>query len=168
MTDLKAREFPLKRLYRDNPNIGSKSSWLNFIFPALCLTLACVIYTFNLPDNPFIRSCFKVVNLEHLFGWALVHHPVMKILRNHLPDTLWALFLLHILVQVWRPSGIRSSLLFVVIFIAFTVSRELSQLTEFIPGRFDIIDTSIYFALGLIYIIYQTSKSKNVIKRRKT
>jgi len=163
MTDLKAREFPFKRL----PNIGNKSSWLNFIFPALCLALGSLIYTFNPPHNAFIRSCLKVANLEHLVGWAFIQTPILTILRNYLPDAFWALSLLSILVSLWSPSGMRSNMIIAALFIVFTVSLELSQLIEFVPGYFDVIDTLIYFAIGLIYLICQISKSKNVIKRRK-
>lgn len=155
-----------KRLYRNETQDGNSSSWLNFLFPALCLTLACVIYTVNPPDNAFIRSCLKVTNLEHLVWWDLFHHPLMKTVRNHLPDALWAFSLLHVLLQVWRPSGIRSSLLFVALFTIFTVSLELSQLIEILPGYFDIIDMSIYIAIGLMCLTYQTVKIKHITTRR--
>lgn len=162
----KAQVFLLKSLYLNETQDGNTSSRLNFFLPALCLTLACVIYTIYPPDNAFVRSCLKVANLEHLVGWDLFHHPLMKTVRNHLPDALWALSLLHILAQVWRPSGIRSSLLFVALFVIFTVSLELSQLIEFIPGYFDIVDISIYIAIGLMCLTYQTVKIKHITTRR--
>jgi hypothetical protein len=162
----KAQLFLFNKLYRNETQVGDKSSRVNFLLPALCLTLACVIYTVNPPDNAFIRSCFKVTNIEHLVWRDLFYHPLMKTVRNHLPDALWALSMLHILIQVWRPTGIRSSVLFVALFITFTVSLEISQLIEFIPGYYDIIDTSIYIAIGLMYLTYQTFKIKHITTRR--
>ena len=162
----KEQLFLFNKLYRYETQVGNKSSRVNFLLPALCLTLAFVIYSYNPPDNAFIRSCLKVAKLEHLVWRVFFHHPLMKTVRNHLPDALWAFSLLHILVQVWRPSGTRSSLLLVALFTVFTVSLELSQLIEFIPGYFDIIDISVYLAIGLIYLTYQTVKIKHIITRR--
>ncbi len=86
MTDLKASKTPQNTYYRNKPIVSSKLSRMNFIFHELCLALACMIYTFNPPDNAFIRSCLKVANIVSVL--IIIYHTLASsILYFHLNTT---------------------------------------------------------------------------------
>lgn len=133
-------------------------AWSEYIkFPLICIIIACLIYLIHPPDSHIVLTCLRIVNLDSLYDSELIFNPILKVIRFYMPDLLWALALLYVLIHLWKPSNFRSNLLLIVIYWYFTFLLEFAQKSKLIHGTFDFLDVLIYLTLGSVYLISQKS-----------
>jgi len=144
----------IERLFRARVYKHILKSWSEFIkYPSLCITIACFVYLVYPPNNIIVHTVLRTVKLDTVYRSEIIHNPLIRVLRYYVPDFLWALALAYVLVRLWKPSSIKSNLLLVSLFLAFTVSLEFAQIGSFVPGHFDCNDIYLYLSMGLIYLV---------------
>ena len=111
------------------------------------LSLAVFTYWFTSPEI-FLFKWFGISNN----GYNFPATAASVLIRNYLPDFLWALALLNttILLRDFKVSKFYIHTLYLLPFLS-----EILQLFKFIPGTFDWYDLLVY---SIAYLIFFNSK----------
>lgn len=123
-----------------------------YISPLLLLVVGAMIYVF------FREPVLFTFPIKELIGNNLLielHHSWwFDFLRYNIPDLLWCVALIN--YSHYAPT----------LFLKYTslslpLVMEISQISTYVPGTFDIIDLTIYIILITSYLmIWNTKKSK--------
>ncbi|HOY85064.1 MAG: hypothetical protein LHW45_06555 [Candidatus Cloacimonetes bacterium] len=142
--------------------------WFEYVaIPLLCIVTACMVYLIYPPSNVFVQKTMNLFDLGITCDLDILRNPILRGARNYLPDSLWALALLHILTSLWKPKQIGGCISLVSLYLVFTMSIELGQLYRLIPGTFDIYDELVYATMGLCYLLISISKKTKLTNRRR-
>ena len=130
---------------------------MNILVPVI---IGAVIYYLVSPDVMFVKMADKL-----LFGGIHItteaeYLPFIRIIRNFLPDMMWAYALTFTVFLVFcsERKGLLKS--FIVSFV-FSTIMETAQLLPFVAGTFDVMDIiletlALAVAVMVIYIKYFT------------
>lgn len=129
----------------------SKRRILGFTFGIFCLALGVYIYlAYRRPTLliheilngtgyfTFIKSDnLKVINIHSQYDWIVYS----------LPDSLWVLSYLSIMLSLWDFVLNKENLLFIILIPILAITSEFMQLFGLIPGTYDIVDI-VFYALS--------------------
>ena len=118
-----------------------------FCVSILLLSLAVFVYWLLTPEI-LLFKWFGINNAGFIFHAT----PNSLLIKNYLPDFLWALAILNttILLRDLKVSNIYIYTLYLLPFIS-----EILQLFKFIPGTFDWYDVLVY---SIAYLLFFNSK----------
>lgn len=124
---------------------------LNIFLPVLA---GGAVYCFFSPDVIFVKHVDGLLGKGFHAGSAVCGNVFVRLVRNYLPDNMWAYSLVFALYLI---LGDNKESLMKIFFIAFSFSAimEILQLTDFCGGTFDIFDilTEMLSELFAIFII---------------
>ena len=84
---------------------------------------------------------FKVTGITHLPSGNWNHSPVALLIRNYLPDFLWAMAVMNTAVFIWEK---KFPMIYVYMLFALPFLSEIMQVFKLVPGTFDWYDLLVY------------------------
>jgi hypothetical protein len=80
-----------------------------------------------------------------------------------LPDGLWLFSYVSLMLYLWKNELNRQNLFWIFVMPVFSFLSELGQLTQLVPGTFDITDLIMYLSAAFLpFIIYKKSITINL------
>jgi hypothetical protein len=102
---------------------------------------------------------FKIIGLNHLSTVKWMHSPIAFLIRNYLPDFLWAMavMLTAVFLQEKKIPAVYVYILFALPFIS-----EVMQGFKIVPGTFDWYDLLVY---AFVFIFVLSIKKRTHAKK---
>ena len=149
-------------LRHKNNNFAYSRIGLTYCFAAFLIFLGGVaIYTFFRNHDIVLFQVFpKPVFLDTLRFTVRTDYVLIPMLLFNLPDGLWFLSGLLVIRAVWL-TDIKWRVIYACIFMLMALSMELLQISESIPGTFDMLDIAfiVFFAFAECVIFVFVKRS---------
>ena len=137
---------------------SNKFYLLNIILPLIIGSLIYLFIDFErliilryIKDNHFLNFSSEFNEISFLSD--SLKEEFLKNLRNYLPDALWFYSLMSFLLFVWKKTTpFWKTHILIISLLLIPIIFEISQLFNFLPGTFDILDIVVSYASGILAI----------------
>lgn len=119
------------------------------------MLMALMIYTLWRQPNHFLSYTFEQIGLSHAVLIAqegLGTYDAPDWMRYNLPDMLWMLSLVLMIMIIWDFQVSRQSLSWMGMSLIMALVYECLQITAWVPGVFDLLDL-LFILLGALPVL---------------
>ena len=130
-----------------------KNQGLSLLLALASLLFGLFIYTLARPESLYLNQWIKaIIGPGHMLSFRdfLAGIAIPSWMMYSLPDALWMLSLMLIMLVIWRFQINRQSMPWILATLVFGIGFEALQANQWVRGSFDWMDLVMIFAAGLL------------------